>query len=299
MRIIFRHTATRAQIERVEQLLRRLLPGEAQVARHRHQPQPNRPTGREQQRPRIAIGATFVVALGGEIRGEDVVHVRAVVHHEHHGRVGIDRPDARGVDVAEPHLLFELDPCRQRLGRLPRVQGHVVHRVFPLAAEEDATAEPAGVVEPLDLLAREPRALGTDLREQRQRFLAAGPLLEHLRRRLDEVALDRGAALGDVVGLREDPVQDVAELVHQRLELVVVEALAVEVGDQRRERRAARQHARAADRERGGVVVLAFARVEIQVEAGHELPGLAVEHVEVAHVGMPRRDLALDELHER
>ena len=41
----------------VEQLLRHLLPGKTQVARHRHQPQPHRPPRREPERTRIAAGA--------------------------------------------------------------------------------------------------------------------------------------------------------------------------------------------------------------------------------------------------
>ena len=91
--------------------------------------------------------------------------------------------------------------------------------------------------------------------------------------------------------------QHVAELVHERLELVVVEALAVEVGNQRRERCAAHQAARAAQRERRRVAVLPIARKEVEVEAGDEAPGLRVEHVEVAHVLVPHRHLGLAELH--
>ncbi len=91
--------------------------------------------------------------------------------------------------------------------------------------------------------------------------------------------------------------QHVAELVHQRLELVVVQTLAVEVGHERAQRRALRDPAHAADREGCRVVELALAREEIEVEAGDELAGLRVHDVEVAHVGMPQRHLLLDELH--
>ena len=114
--------------------------------------------------------------------------------------------------------------------------------------------------------------------------------------RLDEVARRAGAGVGVVVGAREHAVQHVAELVQQRLHLVLVQAHAVEVGDQHRQGRAPGDEAHAAHREGRRVVVLALAREEVQVEAGEEGARLRVGHVEVAHVLVPGGDLALGEL---
>src|SRR5687768_17572097 len=89
-----------------------------------------------------------------------------------------------------PEKARSLDPGPERLHRL-RLHGkrHVQRRVLPLAAEADGASELARALEPLDLLARQHRAFGADLAEECQRLLAPHPLLEHLRRRLDEVAL--------------------------------------------------------------------------------------------------------------
>ena len=52
-------------------------------------------------------------ALGREVGRDDVVHVAAVVHHEHHGRVLGDGVQARVVGVADAHAV-------QRLRDAPR-----------------------------------------------------------------------------------------------------------------------------------------------------------------------------------
>src|SRR5207302_5555045 len=93
------------------------------------------------------------------------------------------------------------------------------------------------------------------------------PLLVHLRRRLDEIALDVGAAVARVARSGEDSVQDMAELVQQRFQLGVIEALGVEVRDQDADRRAPGDEARAAHPESRGVAVLALARKQIEVDA--------------------------------
>src|SRR5450432_4357922 len=122
---------------------------------------------------------------------------------------------------------------------------------------EVPSSKPRGF-EPDDVLVGELRAIRTHRLEERERLLAARPLLEHLRRRLDEVALHARSRLRVVVDARQHAMQHVPELVHEGLELVVVQALAVEVGDERGERRASREAARAADRKRRGMVVLAL-----------------------------------------
>ena len=58
------------------------------------------------------------------------------------------------------------------------------------------------------------------LLQQRQRLLSARPLFVHLRGRFDEVALDTGPGLRIEVGSGEHAVHDVAEFVHERLELI-------------------------------------------------------------------------------
>src|SRR5262249_15941535 len=136
----------------------------------------------------------------------------------------------------------------------------------PLARVLDALAVAARGLQLRDLLLREVRAVRAYLLEELERLLAARPLLEHLRRRLDEITLHAGPGLGVVVRLGEHVVQHGPEFVDQRLELVVVQALAVEVGDERGERRALRDTAHAADGERGRMVVFALAREEVQVE---------------------------------
>src|SRR6267378_6905689 len=82
--------------------------------------------------------------------------------------------------------------------------------------------------------------------DQPQRFLLAPPLFVHLGRRFDEIALDIGAAMTGIARSRQDSVQDMAELVQQCFQLAVIEALAVEVGDQHAERGAPGEEARAA-----------------------------------------------------
>jgi hypothetical protein len=103
--------------------------------------------------------------------------------------------------------VFNGDPRRHRRAGLSGVQTHVVQRVFALPCEVVAAPELACGVELRDLLLRQTRAGRADRREQCQRLLAARPFLEHLRRRLDEVPLDRGARLVNVTGLRQHPMQ--------------------------------------------------------------------------------------------
>ena len=102
------------------------------------------------------------------------------------------------------------------------------------------------------------------------------PVLEHLRRRLDEVASpcacrrSAGARRG-----RQRLVEDVAELVEERLDLGVAQQRGLrrgrlrEVGDDRADRRlvaAVRQRAAADEREGGGVAVLVRPREEVHEE---------------------------------
>ena len=46
--------------------------------------------------------------VGGEVAGEHVVHVGAVVHDEHHRGVGLDARQVLGVDVPQPHAVQQL-----------------------------------------------------------------------------------------------------------------------------------------------------------------------------------------------
>src|SRR5882672_7228142 len=90
--------------------------------------------------------------------------------------------------------------------------------------------------------------------------------------------------------------QNMAELVQQRFQLAVIEALGVEVRDQHADRRAPGEEARAADPESRGVAVLALARKQIEVDPAQESAGLAVDHVVVANRRMPERRFRRNEL---
>src|SRR5258708_28022129 len=90
---------------------------------------------------------------------------------------------------------------------------------------------------------------------------------------------------------RQDSVQDMAELVQQRLQLAAVEALGIEVRDQHAEWRAPGGEARAADAESRGVAVLALARKHIEVDPAQERAGPALDHVGVTDRGVPKRRL--------
>ena len=85
--------------------------------------------------------------------------------------------------------------------------------------------------------------------------------------------------------------QDVAELVEERLDLVVRQAAPIEVGHQHADRRAAGLAADAAHGPRRRVRELALARIEVEVDAADERARLRVVHVEVAHVLVPHRHL--------
>ena len=139
-----------------------------------------------------------------------------------------------------------------------------------------AGAEAACGVQPVDERRVHHGARGADLADRFEGLEVARPLLVNLRGRLDEIPLDVRAGVLAVVRLRQHAVQDVAELMEERLDLVVGEAVAIEVGDEHRDRRAAYAPARAAHRPRGRVRELALARVEIAVDAAD--PNAALRH---------------------
>lgn len=56
----------------------------------------------------FADGITECHALGGEKSDQHVVHVAAVVHHEHHGRLRVDRGERLRIGIAEAHTIEEL-----------------------------------------------------------------------------------------------------------------------------------------------------------------------------------------------
>ena len=78
----------------------------------------------------------------------------------------------------------------------------------------------------------------------------------------------------DVTRLREHMVQRVTEFVRQRLELGVVEPLAIEIGDEHRVRLALRELAGRANAVVGRVAVLSVARKKIEIEAADVRAGL-------------------------
>src|SRR5207247_3384741 len=112
----------------------------------------------------------------------------------------------------------------------------------------------------------------------------------------DEIALDIGAAVARVARPGEDSVEDVAELVQQRFQLAVIEAVAVEIGDQHADRRAPGEEARAAHWESRSVAVLTLARKQIEINSAQKFAGPAVDHVVVTDRRVPQRRLRRNEL---
>ena len=196
-----------------------------------------------------------------------------------------------GLDVAHRCLAFHPRPHLERAaGGLAR-QRHVEGGVEKLAPIVDAGAELLRGVEALDQRLVDGRAVGAVAPEQRQALHPARPLLVHLRRRLDEVALDAGPGVREVVRRRQDAVQHVPELVQERLELVVREARAIEVRHEDADGVASAAAADPAHGPRGRVFVLAVARIEIEVDAGGVRAGRRIEHVEIDHILVPHRHL--------
>ena len=85
--------------------------------------------------------------------------------------------------------------------------------------------------------------------------------------------------------------QAVAELVQQRLQLLEREPLPVEVGDQRGLRQAVVARGHIAEAPHGGMLELALARVDVDVQPGQRLASGGVAHRIGAHVGVPHRRL--------
>src|SRR5258708_22656137 len=86
-----------------------------------------------------------------------------------------------------------------------------------------------------------------------------------------------------------------SELVQQRFQLAVIEAVAIQVGDQHADRGAPGEQADTADYESGCVTVLAIARKQIDVHTAQEHAGPAVDHFIVTHGRMPKRRLRRNE----
>ena len=130
-------------------------------------------------------------------------------------------------------------------------------------------------------------------REGLQQLFVAEELFEHLRGHLDEVALGGKAGEAGPLGVAaEDGVHQVAELVEESDDVGVLQQAGVagvaagEVADQRGLRQRAATDA--GDDGRGGEpLVLAFARVHVEIEAADELA--AVEDLEDRDGGVPGR----------
>ena len=122
------------------------------------------------------------------------------------------------------------------------------------------------------------------------------PVLEHLRGQLDEVQGGRGAGERAVVHLGEQVVQSVAELVEERLDVLVHHERGL-VGRRRREVADHRDHrllhgavvpdlARE-EAEAGEVLVLVVARVRVEVEGAEHLVAGLVPNLVALDVGVP------------
>ena len=120
------------------------------------------------------------------------------------------------------------------------------------------------------------RLAGRVGREAAQHLGVPRPLLEHLARRLDEVPLGRDAGeAGPLAVAAEHVVHQVPELVEQRHHVVVLHQPAREVADQRALGQLPAGDA-VGERELRGVLVLALARVQVEVDPAEALAvGLA------------------------
>jgi hypothetical protein len=103
------------------------------------------------------------------------------------------------------------------------VERQVELAVEGLDADADPDVEPPGAEHALDQLGRDRLAGREVAREARQDRWLPGPVLHDLGRRLDEVPLGLGGAEARVLRAGEAHVQDVAELVEERLDLAVLE----------------------------------------------------------------------------
>ena len=235
--------------------------------------------------------------MAGHVEGNDFrPHVTVIAGRVTAEQVAkISREPGIG-NVAERRRLFEFGPGGKRIAGVGAGKLHVESRQHVLAGIAHAGAEAAGLVDAIEQFGIHRRTVAAMVVDQRQWLRAPGPLLEHLRRCFDEVLAHVRAGQRRVVGARQGGVQQVAEFVEQRLQLVVVEALGVEIGDQHANRCSPNQRRAVAYRPDGGVVVLARPRLEVEVGAGDTL-ALVVEHVVIVHALMPDRDVDRHERH--
>jgi hypothetical protein len=156
---------------------------------------------REAERPLVAVVAGVVADEVAEARLE----VRAL--HEGEGVVGgLHLLDQRGgVEAGRAAVVLESSvaktSCRCVSSARPKV------RAFCIAAKSSS-----GIFAPVWWCAR----------EDVEHLARPGPLLEHLRRRLDEVAHRVGARVARELGAREQVVEHVAELVEEGHHLLVL-----------------------------------------------------------------------------
>eukprot|EP00160_Parvularia_atlantis_P000565 Unigene10457_Nuclearia_a/m.31970 Unigene10457_Nuclearia_a/g.31970 ORF Unigene10457_Nuclearia_a/g.31970 Unigene10457_Nuclearia_a/m.31970 type:complete len:466 (+) Unigene10457_Nuclearia_a:130-1527(+) len=177
-----------------------------------------------------------------------------------------------------PNGLAQVGVNRSRVGARARVDVLVKSGEEDLPTVEQPGAGEARALQGLEDLVWHGLPGLVVLAHTLERLALPDPVLEHLRRGLDKVALDARPRKVRHDGLRADLVHDVPKLVEQRLNLVVHEqrGLAVdaarEVGHARGHGRlalAAEAHAAGAQAEARRVPVLALARVQVKVEEAH------------------------------
>ena len=191
----------------------------------------------------------------------------------------------RAGDMAERGGTLHLLPQRHRVGRLGAVHVEVKRRVQPLPRVLDALAIALGHHRLFEQLVGHRLATRADLAHQPEHAAVVDPALEHLRWRLDEVTQHPG--LRRVTRGRQVVVHRMAELVQQGLHLVERQAFAVEVDHQRRLRRALQALRATAQRPHRSVVVLAFPRVQVDIQRGPRLAARAVADGVGLGVGVP------------
>ncbi|AUX44084.1 uncharacterized protein SOCE26_055440 [Sorangium cellulosum] len=227
---------------------------------------------RERQRPLVAVVARIV--------GDEVPEARLEV-----------RPLDEGERLVRAlRLLHDLGRVEARVAGV-ELQIDRRERELPLRRERPPEAARPG--HRLEEAVRDLLARRVVLREQVEHLARPRPLLEHLARRLDEVAHGRGPRVGGQLRAREEVVQHVPELVEEGHHVLVGHERRLrpglrEVALERRDRRLPRpvvEPLRRPHREHRRVFVLVGPAVEVEVELPDHLAAGA--HLVRGHVGVP------------
>ena len=209
------------------------------------------------------------------ITGVVAIHVAEVCHE-------------RGAWIDRQKNLLEnwignRDAIPSRIFLMRVVHGKIERRERELAAIKNASSRFLGVVHLLDDVARDLfRRIAVIGGETVEHFFVPDPVLQHLRRRFDEITGDMCSGKAAMPRTGCDFVQDVAEFVEQRFhvgmghERRLVCARRRKIAKQRRNRTlilAVRQLFATDDRKLGEVIKFSFAREHIEIKHAERFAG--------------------------